>query len=136
MANPKLAITRATFDATVHRTKNRLIAIPAEVQRKLGLTRRANNHILHFSIRKRGTGHWNAFWSQLNSDNEFAVPGVEPGVELEVRIHGAADARDILADGDAHPANAGALLLRLSEQADEDPRANGSTNVDEYLNRG
>ncbi|HEX4339028.1 MAG TPA: hypothetical protein VH062_24140 [Polyangiaceae bacterium] len=32
MANPHLSTTLAEFDATVQRTKNRLIAVPASVQ--------------------------------------------------------------------------------------------------------
>jgi hypothetical protein len=46
MANPHLSTTLAVFEASVHRTKNRLIAIPAKVQRSLGLERRTNNHIV------------------------------------------------------------------------------------------
>lgn len=140
MANPKLATTRAVFETTVQRSKNRLIAIPAEVQRQLGLERRANNHILHFSIRPKGAGRWNAHWAQLTSDNEFAIPSdvhdIQSGSRVEVKIHGAVAAVDVLAPTRAAPTNPGTLLLELAEVEEEDPRADGSVNMDEYLNRG
>jgi hypothetical protein len=140
MANPRLATTRAVFEATVHRTKNRLISIPVEVQRELGLTRRANNHILHFSIRTEGAGRWNSHWAQLTADNEFAIPtdvkDIEPGSRVEVKIHGAVAAVDVLAAPQEAPSNPGALLLDLAETDAEDPRADGSVNVDDYLNHG
>lgn len=138
MANSKLAKTRAAFEATVQRTKNRLIAIPASVQRELGLSRRANNHILHFSIRIRGDGRWNSHWAQLTFDNEFAIPtnvtDIEPGSEVEIKIHGAVAAVDVLEGSADTASNPGALLLELASQAEEDPRADGSINLDEYLN--
>lgn len=140
MANPKLATTRAVFEATVHRTKNRLISIPADVQRRLGLERRANNYILHFSIRARGTGRWNAHWAQLTFDNEFAIPtdvkDIEPGSRVQVKIHGAVAAIDVLRDSQEQRPNPGALLLELAQVEVEDPRVDGSANVDEYLKNG
>jgi hypothetical protein len=140
MANPKLATTRAVFEATVHRTKNRLVSIPAEVQRQLGLERRANNHVLHFSIRADGTGRWNAHWAQLTFDNEFAIPtdvkDIEPGSRVEVKIHGAVAAVDLLAPPPEGPSNPGGLLLDLASGEEEDPRSDGSVNLDEYLTHG
>lgn len=140
MANSRLAITRAVFKATVHRTKNRLVAIPAEVQRQLGLERRSNNHIMHFSIRADGTGRWNSHWAQLTFDNEFAIPtdvkDIEPGSHVEVKIHGAVAAIDVLNEVTTTQPNPGGLLLALAETDHEDSRTDGSVNVDEYLNRG
>jgi hypothetical protein len=141
MANPKLATTRAVFEATVHRTKNRLVSIPAEVQRQLGLERRANNHILHFSIRADGAGRWNSHWAQLTADNEFAIPtdvkDIEPGSRVEVKIHGAVAAIDVLASpAEEGSSNPGSLLLDLAESDEEDPRTDGSVNIDEYLRHG
>jgi hypothetical protein len=139
MANPKLATTRATFEATVHRTKNRLVAIPAEVQRLLGLERRQNNHVLHFSIRTEGTGRWNSHWAQLTYDNEFAIPTnvteIESGTRVEVKIHGAVAAIDVLEGTTAARLNPGGLLLALADAGEEDPRIDGSVNVDEHLRR-
>jgi len=140
MANPKLATTRAVFEATVHRTKNRLVAIPADVQRQLRLERRANNHVLHFSIRIEGTGRWNSHWAQLTFDNEFAIPtdvkDIAPGARVEVKIHGAIAAIDVLQEPSAPEPNPGGLLLALAEAEHEDSRADGSVNVDEYLKHG
>jgi len=140
MANSRLATTRAVFKATVHRTKNRLVAIPAEVQRQLGLERRTNNHIVHFSIRAGGAGRWNSHWAQLTFDNEFAIPtdvkDIEPGSDIEVKIHGAVAAIDVLQEATAAQPNPGGLLLALAETHEEDSRTDGSVNVDEYLNRG
>jgi hypothetical protein len=139
MANAKLATTRATFAATVHRTKNRLVAIPAAVQRQLGLKRQQNNYILHFSIRAEGTGHWNSHWAQLTYDNEFAIPtdvkGIEAGSRVEVKVHGAVAAVDVLESETAPPLNPGGLLLELADASEEDPRTDGSVNLDEYLSR-
>ncbi len=56
MAHPHLSETRAAFPARIHRTKNRLVAVPADVQRALGLERRRENHILLVSIRSSGKG--------------------------------------------------------------------------------
>ncbi len=140
MANPKLATTRAVFEATVHRTRNRLISIPADVQRQLGLVRRQNNHVLHFSIRAEGAGRWNSHWAQLTFDNEFAIPTnvteIEPGSRVEVKIHGAVAAIDVLAGPGDGPSNPGSLLLELAENENEDPRTDGSVNLDDYLNHG
>jgi hypothetical protein len=136
MANPHLATTLATFEATVHRTKNRLIAIPAKIQRQLGLGRRANNQIVLYSIRPRGRGRWNHHLAYLTSDQEFAVPTdvvhIRPGSLVEVKIHRVVpDANALAAGGVA--ANAGALLRALAEQAGDDERVDGSQRVDEYL---
>lgn len=124
----------------MHRTKNRLVAIPAAVQRQLGLERRANNHVLHFSIRAEGAGRWNSHWAQLTFDNEFAIPtdvtDIEPGSRVEVKIHGAVAAIDVLPTSPVVSPNPGALLLELAGSVEEDPRTDGSVNVDEYLYDG
>jgi hypothetical protein len=134
MASPHLATTLASFHATVHRTKNRLIAIPAHVQRTLGLGRRANNHILVYSIRRRGRGRWNHHLAYLTRDNEFAVPAdvahIKPGSEVDIKIHRVVPDADALLVADPNPAN---VLRSLAEEAGEDDRVDGSVRVDEYL---
>jgi hypothetical protein len=138
MANPHLSTTLARFDATVHRTKNRLIAIPSAVQRQLGLERRANNHIVLYSIRLQGGGRWNHHLAYLTKDNEFAVPTdvqqIEAGASVEVKLHRVIPDADALVSSES----GGALLRRIGQEADEttlqDTRADGSQRVDDYLN--
>jgi hypothetical protein len=135
MANPHLSTVLAEFEASVHRTKNRLIAIPAEVQRQLRLEKRPNNHILFYSIRLKGVGRWNHRLSFLTFDNEFSVPDlahIEPGSEVEVKIRRLIPDQDALAAQPVTP-NAGAVLSALSAEAGEDDRSDGSQNVDDYL---
>src|SRR4051794_18853408 len=101
MANPHLSTTLAEFEATVQRTKNRLIAVPASVQRALRLERRASNHILFYSIRLRGEGRWNHHLAYLTQDNEFAVPSdvqhITRGSKVEVKVHRVVRDEDALA---------------------------------------
>lgn len=136
MANPHLATTLETFDATIQRTKNRLIAIPARSQQRLGLTRRPNNHIVMYSIRPRGRGRWNHHLAYLTYDNEFAIPAdvthIGGGDQVEIKIHRIIPDADALAGGRS-PVNAGGTLLRLAESAADDDRTSGSTQVDEIL---
>jgi hypothetical protein len=135
MANVHLSTVLAEFEATVHRTKNRLVAIPADVQRKLGMQRRANNHVVFYSIRTKGTGRWNHRLSFLTFDNEFSIPDlphIEPGVDVEVKIRRLIPDQDALA-GTSTTQNAGALLCSLAQVAGEDDRVDGSQNVDSYL---
>ena len=135
MANHHLATTLAAFEAKVHRTKNRLIAIPAKVQRQLGLRRRANNHIVLYSLRTRGRGRWNHHLAYLTYDNEFAVPAdvvhIKPGSEVEVKIHRVVSDNDALSHNSV--ATAGSLLSLLASEAGEDDRVDGSQHVDDYL---
>jgi hypothetical protein len=136
MANPHLATTLATFEATVQRTKNRLIAIPAAIQRQLGLGRRPRNHIVMFSIRPRARGRWNHHLAYLTRDNEFAIPAdithIRPGSQVDVKIHRVIPDADAL-EARPRPPNAGALLLALGEEAGDDGRTDGSVRVDELL---
>ncbi|HVV48388.1 MAG TPA: hypothetical protein VHO06_01900 [Polyangia bacterium] len=136
MANPHLATTLETFEATVQRTKNRLIAIPARSQQRLGLVRRPNNHIVLYSVRPRGRGRWNHHLAYLTYDNEFAVPTdvthIRPGAQVEIKIHRIIPDADALAGG-GRPLNAGGALLRLAERAGDDEWIAGSTQVDELL---
>lgn len=133
MAQPHLSTTLEQFEATVQKTKNRLIAVPARVQRALQLDRRPNNHILLYSIRLKGEGRWQHLLSYLTRDNEFAVPAgvahIKPGSQVEVKVH------RVVADVDAGPSNinAGALLVELAGDDVADEREDGSTKVDEYL---
>ena len=137
MANPHLSTTLAEFEATVHRTKNRLIAIPAEVQRKLRLERRANNHIVLYSIRRKGQGRWNHHLAYLTQDNEFAVPAdvqhIKPGSAVEVKIRRVVPDTDALAVPLPRAENAGVVLLSLVQLAGADDRVDGSERVDDYL---
>jgi hypothetical protein len=135
MANAHLSSVLAEFEATVHRTKNRLIAIPADIQRKLRMQRRPNNHIVFYSIRPKGAGRWNHRLAFLTYDNEFSVPDlrhIEPGSEVEIRIRRLIPDQDALTLGSTPP-NAGALFSTLAEHAGVDDRSDGSQNVDGYL---
>jgi hypothetical protein len=130
MANSNLSTTLDEFAATVHRTKNRLVAIPAETQRKLGLTKRRDNHLLSYSIRLAGRGRWNHLLSKLTYDNEFEIPAgfsrIAPGDRVEVKIH------RLIADVPVPlPRSAGETVLSLP--TGEDERTDGSQNVDAYL---
>jgi hypothetical protein len=135
MASPHLASTLAVFEGQVHRTKNRLIAIPADVQRKLRLVRRGATHLVLYSIRVRGQGRWNHHWAQLTQDNEFAVPSdvsqIVGGQRVDVKIHRIVLDQDALV---ASPRTPGELLVDLGNEAGEDDaRTDGSLHVDDYL---
>lgn len=56
MTDPHLSTTLAQFMGNIQKSKNRLVAIPAGVQRAVGLEKRKNNHILLVSIRLSGPG--------------------------------------------------------------------------------
>jgi hypothetical protein len=135
MAHSHLATTLARFTARMHRTKNRLISMPAAVQAELGLERRAENDLLLVSIRKGGAGRWNHHYVKLTFDNELAIPsdvsGIQPGDAIEVKVHAiySGTPRPIAAPR----AGGAALLLQLA--ADERPgwRTDGSVDVDAYL---
>ena len=136
MAHPHLCTTLAQFDATVHRTKNRLVAIPAEVQHRLGLTRRRDNDIVLLSLRKARRGRWNHHYVKLTYDNEFAIPSdvtlMHPGDAVEVKIHALyPDAPRSLA---APSARGASLLLALASRDRPGWREDGSTRIDDYLN--
>jgi hypothetical protein len=136
MANPHLGKTIAAFHAVVHRTKNRLVAIPVKVQRDLGLGRRRNNHLVLYSIRPSGLGRWNHHLSYLTYDNEFAIPAdvtrIRPGDPVDVKLHRVIPDGDALAPA-ALPPSPASLLATLAEEAGEDPRVDGSVRLDDYL---
>jgi hypothetical protein len=135
MAHPHLASTLARFSARVQRTKNRLLAIPAEVQEKLGLERRAENDIVLVSIRKGGAGRWNHHLFKLTSDNEFAIPAdvtaIGPGDEVEVKVHAMYPGTPKPTPADQ--ASGAGVLLALAKAPRAGWRTDGSTKVDEYL---
>ena len=137
VAHPHLKVPLAEFSAVVHRTKNRLVAIPAEVQRALGLERRQNNHIVLVSIRPHGPGRWNHHYFKLTSDNEFAIPsdvaGLRGGSRIDVRIHRIL-ADEVAGTGREPPARGAALLTRLAARQRPGWREDGSERLDEYLN--
>jgi len=135
MAHPHLSETRATFGARIHRTKNRIVAIPADVQRALGLERRPDNHILLVSIRASGRGRWNHHYVKLTHDNEFAIPadvsGLSGGDDIEVKVHRVIS-DEAVATARARPRGA-ALLVALAAEPRAGWREEGSTDVDERL---
>src|ERR1041384_2170603 len=91
MANHLISAVLAQFEAHVHKSKNRQISIPADIQRKLRLVRQVDNHLVLYSIRPKGQGRWNHHWAQLTFDNEFSVPtdvtSIAQGDHVEVKIH-------------------------------------------------
>jgi hypothetical protein len=124
------------FDARVQRTKNRLVAIPANVRHLLGLTRRANDRLIHVSLRKASQGRWSSHYFKLTEDNEFTIPsdvsGLSPGDRIEVKVH------EVLSATPASPAGTGAgarVLLLLAERERPGWRRDGSKRVDDYLNK-
>jgi hypothetical protein len=135
MAHPHLAETRARFSGPVHRTKNRLVAVPAAVQQQLGLTRRPDNFLALVSLRRAGSGRWNHHYVKFTSDNEFAIPadveGIKPGDRVEVKIH------RIIRDEAVEPApvapRGAGLLLALAQEPRPAWRADGAENLDRYL---
>jgi hypothetical protein len=134
MASRSLSTTLVAFAATIQRTKNRLIAIPADAWRRLGLERRADNHILHVSIRPAGRGRWNHHYFKLMGDNEFAIPadvtGFDCGEQVDVKVH------RVIADEavePTRPATGLGLILELNKQPRPGLRTDGSSRVDEYL---
>jgi hypothetical protein len=113
MAHPHLSETRATFAGRIHRTKNRLVAVPAEVQRLLGLERRPENHILLVSIRPSGKGRWNHHYVKLT------------------KVHRVI--RDVEAGGRAARPSGAGLLVALAAEPRAEWREEGSSDVDERL---
>src|SRR5436309_15050551 len=90
----------ATFTATVQRSKNRLVATPAEVQRRLDLTKRRDNRIVAYSVRLAGSGRWNHHFGQLTHDSEFSIPSdvthIRPGSRVEIKLHRLIPNADVL----------------------------------------
>src|SRR5450631_667055 len=135
MAHPHLKASLDEFTAVVHRTKNRLVAIPAEVQRNLGLGKRADNHLVLVSIREHGGGRWNHNYFKLTYDNEFAIPSnipsLKPGQMVDVRIHRVI--ADVPAENAVKQPHGAHLLLSLAKRARKGWRSDGSERIDEYL---
>ena len=133
MANHLLAQVLDRFEARVHESKNRQIAIPAEIQRKLRLVRQVDNYLVLYSIRPKGQGRWNHHWAQLTFDNEFSVPAdvthIAQGDLVEVKLHRFVKNVDALAQ---EPPAGAELLLQLAARGTDD-RADGSRAVDDYL---
>jgi hypothetical protein len=138
MAHSPSSVVLDEFTTTVHRSKDRLIAIPARVQARLGLQRRTNNHLLYYSIRRAGVGRWNKHYGKLTFDNEFSIPsdvtGIQAGSRVEVKLHRFIPDTDALSPAPAAGnGTAGAVLLSLANQAGDDPRRDGSRRIDEEL---
>jgi hypothetical protein len=133
MAHPHLAETLERFEARIHRTKNRLVAIPAVIQRRLGLERRPDNDLLLVSLRRGPGGRWNHHYVKLTQDNEFAVPAdvkhLHPGDLVEVKVHAVFAGVPLRRQ---RPVGA-ELLVALASQPRPGWRTDGSTRVDEYL---
>ena len=142
MAHPHLAATVAQFATRVHRSKNRLVAIPAVLQRELGLERQPDNCIALVSIRRAaGKGRWNHHYVKLTRDNEFAIPSdvvaIQPGNEIEVKIHRLIRDEPLHAVPVSPPSSAAGLLLQLAgEPRPSSGRTDGSEQVDRYLDEG
>jgi hypothetical protein len=138
MAHPHLKAPLAEFSAVVHRTKNRLVAIPAEVQRQLKLERRQDNHIVLVSIRSHGPGRWNHHYFKLTFDNEFAIPSdvanLRGGAPVDVRIHRVIRDRAAVEAGEAPSPGGAGLLTRLSQRPRSGWREDGAERLDDYLN--
>jgi hypothetical protein len=136
MANPHLSSTMAEFDATVQRTKNRLIAIPAEVQRQLGLERQPGNDIVLISVRKARAGRWNHHLLKLTFDNELALPAdvttLGPGDRVQVKVHAVYSGTP--KPPAASSAKGAGLLLAFVARGLPGWRTDGSRRVDEHLN--
>ena len=134
MASPALMQTLVTFRARVHRTKNRLISIPAEQQRALGLVKRRDNHLLLVSLRKAGVGRWNHHYVKLTYDNEFSIPSdvthIQSGDAIDVKVHRVIEDRPLKAATDAYGA---AILVAWLDERGKGWRKDGSARVDEYL---
>lgn len=134
MAHPHLGTSLGEFVARVHKTKNRLVSIPASIQRELGLERRQENHLVLVSLRPRGRGRWNHHYLKLTSDNELAIPAdvvhLRPGDEVEVKVH------RVIADVPVPPSptETGArVLLALARRPRPGVRTDGSERHDDYL---
>ncbi len=129
-----LATTLAVFTTTIQHSKNRLVAIPAAEQARLGLVRRRENHIVAYSIRRAGRGRWNHHLAKLTHDNEFSIPAdvtrLRPGDRVDVKIHRLVADVPVTFAPAAAPADA---LLALGASAGRDERTDGSERVDEYL---
>ena len=138
MANPHLSETLAEFDAKIQRTKNRLIAVPADVQRRLGLERRPENDIVLVSVRKANAGRWNHHLLKLTFDNELAIPAdvtsLGPGDRVQVKVHAVYPGTP--KPSRATSAKGAGLLVALANEDLPGWRSDGSRRVDEYLNEG
>jgi hypothetical protein len=136
MAHPHLSETLASFRARIHRTKNRLVAIPADVQRRIGLARRPDNHLVLISLRPAGKGYWNRHYVKLTFDNEFAIPAdvthLRPGDDVEVKIHRVVP--DVSVEPPSNHASGAGLLLALAARHRSGWRTDGSERLDDYLN--
>jgi len=135
MSSNPFSSVLARFDARMQKSRNRIVAVPAEVQRELGLIRQKNNHLLLVSLRRKSTRQWYHHYVKLTYDNEFSIPAdakdFRQGQELEVKIH------RIIADrpGISVKGTGPGLLLKLAEQERPGWREDGSRRIDEYLNR-
>lgn len=122
----------ARFTTRIHNSKNRQLSIPAATQQQLGLTRRADNHIILVSIRAAGQGRWNHHYFKLTYDNEFAIPSdvthLSPGDEVDVKVH------RVIEDAPVAVPRSGASTLRsLAAQPRPGWREDGSVRLDDYL---
>jgi antitoxin component of MazEF toxin-antitoxin module len=133
MADPSLSHVLEQFTAIVQ--KGGFVAVPAAARKKLGLTKRQDNHLVRLSLRKAGGGRWNHDYARLTFDSEFAVPakalGVKPGDEIEIKIH------QVLVTSPAPLPKArtgAALLVEMADDARLDDRKLGADRHDEVLN--
>lgn len=133
MSNPHLSVTLDKFSARIQKTKNRLVAVPAEVQRRLGLERRENNHILLVSLRPRDDGRWNHHLVKLTFDCELSIPSdvtrFVAGAEVDVKVHRVIPDESLEAPPDA--TGAGVLLAMAGTSGAW--RTDGASHMDEHI---
>lgn len=135
MAHPHIKAHLVEFTTRIQRTKNRLVAIPADAQRKLTLARQSNNHLVLASIRSSGGGRWNHHYFKLTHDNGFAIPadveGLEAGDQIDVRVRRIIP--DVSVAGPTSAAGGAALLVALATRPRAGWRRDGSRKLDDYL---
>jgi hypothetical protein len=132
MSNPHLSVTLAKFSRRIQKTKDRLVAVPAEVQRQVGLDRRANNHILLVSLRPKDDGRWNHHLVKLTYDCEFSIPSdatrFVAGSEVDVKVHRVIPDESV--EPPPTPTGAG-VLLAIAGSASW--RSDGAARLDEHI---
>ena len=115
------------FTATVHRSKNKMVTIPAAIARRLGLERGRTELVVDCLIRPRGSGRWREHLAYLTSKHEFRVL-FAGGSRVDVCIRRVISVSDV----ELPKKRRGADVLVDFPEGD-DPRTDGSINVDHYL---
>lgn len=128
--------TLARFMARIPRGR-RLVTIPREIQRDLGLRPRTDNHLVLVSVRRRGSRTWVRHYFKLTTQNGFLIPKdvahLKVGDTLDVRVHRIVPDEALPPPRSAATSAAG-LLLELMKEARPGWRTDGAARHDEYLN--